>query len=128
LIAKIPDDIVFIGRVRDRELVQLYNNASVFVYIPFYEGFGLPPLEAMACGTPVLVSDIPVLREVCGNAALYADPKDVDAIAFQIQSIVQRDAAQQKEWKKRGLLHTAAYTWDKTAELYKKHFLAALSL
>ena len=74
------ENIKFLGRVSDDELIRLYQTASCFIFPSIYEGFGLPPLEAMACGCPVLVSDIPVEREVCGDAALYFNPYDVQSI------------------------------------------------
>jgi len=64
----------YLGRVSDEELVRLYNQAACFIFPSLYEGFGLPPIEAMSCGCPILVSDIPVLHEVCGDAATYFDP------------------------------------------------------
>ena len=68
------DNIYYLGRVTDEELASLYNQAVCFIFPSLYEGFGLPPLEAMSCGCPVLASDIPVIREVCGEAVLYFDP------------------------------------------------------
>ena len=67
-------NIRYLGRVSDEELVRLYNQAVCFIFPSLYEGFGLPPIEAMSCGCQVLVSDIPVLHEVCGDAATYFDP------------------------------------------------------
>ena len=68
------DNLHYLGRVSDAELVRLYNQAACFIFPSLYEGFGLPPIEAQSCGCPVLVSDIPVLREVCGDTATYFDP------------------------------------------------------
>ena len=79
-IAGSTENIKFLGRVNDDELIRLYQTASCFIFPSIYEGFGLPPLEAMACGCPVLASDIPVEREVCGDAALYFNPYDVQSI------------------------------------------------
>ena len=78
----------FLGRVSDEELVRLYNQAVCFIFPSLYEGFGLPPIEAMSCGCPVLVSDIPVLREVCGDAATYFDPYNPYAIRKAIQQFL----------------------------------------
>lgn len=78
----IPTDrIKWLGRVTDSELKEYYANAHAFIYPSIYEGFGIPPLEAMACGTPTIVSDIPPLQEVCGEASLYVSPLDVEDIA-----------------------------------------------
>ena len=81
-------NIRYLGRVTDEELVQLYNQAVCFIFPSLYEGFGLPPIEAMSCGCPVLVSDIPVLREVCGDAATYFNPLDVNDIRQAIKHLL----------------------------------------
>ena len=78
----------FLGRVSDEELVRLYNQAVCFIFPSLYEGFGLPPIEAMSCGCPVLVSDIPVLHEVCGDTATYFDPYNPYAIRKAIQQFL----------------------------------------
>ena len=78
-------NIRYLGRITDEELVRLYNQAVCFIFPSLYEGFGLPPIEAMSCGCPVLVSDIPVLREVCGDAATYFNPLDVNDIRQTIR-------------------------------------------
>lgn len=78
---------MLIGRVDDASLPALYSGAEWFVYLSMYEGFGLPPLEAMACGTPVLVSDIEVFKEVVGGAAVTVDCYDVDRIAQSLIAI-----------------------------------------
>lgn len=82
------DNIHYLGRVTDEELVRLYNQAVCFIFPSLYEGFGLPPIEAMSCGCPVLVSDIPVLREVCGDAATYFGPYNPYAIRKTIQQFL----------------------------------------
>jgi len=80
--------VQYLGRVSDEELVRLYNQAVCFIFPSLYEGFGLPPIEAMSCGCPVLVSDIPVLHEVCGDAATYFDPYNPYAIRKAIQQFL----------------------------------------
>lgn len=80
-------DIVLTDYVDERDLIRLYNAADAFVYPSFFEGFGLPPLEAMACGTPVAVSDATSLPEVVGDAGVYFDPFDVDSIAAAIRKL-----------------------------------------
>ena len=82
-------NIRYLGRVTDEELVQLYNQAVCFIFPSLYEGFGLPPIEAMSCGCPVLVSDIPVLHEVCGDAATYFDPYNPYAIRKAINQFLE---------------------------------------
>ena len=90
------NNIIFKGYVSDNELTSLMNNAEAFVYVSFYEGFGLPPLEAMSLECPVIVSDIPAHREVCSNAALYADPYDIDDIKNKINDVLLNDKLKQE--------------------------------
>lgn len=78
----------YLGRVTDGALRALYEHAACFVFPSRYEGFGLPAVEAMACACPVVASDIPVLREVCGDAALFADPFSQDAFVRQVARIL----------------------------------------
>jgi glycosyltransferase involved in cell wall biosynthesis len=85
-IAEIPR-IVFTGRISDEMIRGLYNLAKFFVFPSYYEGFGYPPLEAMACGTAAAVSDIPVLREACADAAFYFDPFSPESIARAIDTL-----------------------------------------
>ena len=80
-------NIIFTGYVSEEELVNLYSNAQIFVYPSLYEGFGLPPLEAMACGCPTAVSNVTSLPEVCGDASLYFNPNDYDSIKDAISKI-----------------------------------------
>src|SRR5207253_1940106 len=75
-VALADDALIMAGYVTDGELHALYENAACFIFPSFYEGFGLPPLEAMHCGCPVIVSDRASLPEVCGEAAVYCDPDD----------------------------------------------------
>lgn len=82
------EDVLFPGYIKDEDLPALYSHADCFVYPSLYEGFGLPPLEAMACGCPVVVSDRGSLPEVCGDAALYVDPTNPSAIASAIVSVL----------------------------------------
>ena len=91
------NNIRYLGRVTDEELVRLYNQAVCFIFPSLYEGFGLPPIEAMSCGCPVLVSDIPVLHEVCGDAATYFDPYNPYAIRKAIQQFLttHRESSEQ---------------------------------
>ncbi len=80
--------IIFTGYLEDKELINLYAGAEVFCYPSLYEGFGLPPLEAQACGCPVLVSDRTSLPEIFGNSALYCNPEDIDDIAENLQILM----------------------------------------
>jgi glycosyltransferase involved in cell wall biosynthesis len=99
------------GRVSSDELVRLYRTAAVVVFPSLYEGFGQPPLEAMACGCPVASSDAAALPEVCGDAARYFDPTSPEAIAEAVAEVLRR----RDEFARRGLERARAFTWDECA-------------
>lgn len=82
------NNVVFTGYISDYELAGLYKNARIFIYPSFYEGFGLPPLEAMGCGCPVVISRLASLPEVCGDAAYYINPYKAEDIAEAIRNIL----------------------------------------
>jgi len=103
------------GYVSDAELATYYRHAQAVVYVPLYEGFGLPPLEAMAAHVPVLVSDIPALREVCGAAALYRSPSSVPEIADGLREIIVNTALRAR-LRELGDARRAELTWDRAAE------------
>lgn len=107
--------IVFTNYVSDETLCVLYNKAKALIYPSFYEGFGLPPLEAMASGCPVIVSDIPTHREVCGEAVLYVDPHSPEQLTSAIQTLVGSKELQQ-ELKAKGLARSREFSWDRTAQ------------
>jgi glycosyltransferase involved in cell wall biosynthesis len=115
LVEKEKDYIKYLGYVSNEELAGLYSSTSVFAYMSLYEGFGLPPLEAMACGAPVLTSDIPCIREVCGDVALYADPWSIDSIFESLKQVIN-DGVLQKELSDKGLKHSKKFNWDITAD------------
>lgn len=117
----IKKTVLFLGHLPDEDLAGLYNLATVFVYPSLYEGFGLPPLEAMACGVPVVTSDIPVLRETCGDAALFIRPEDTDSIAAGILSLLS-DENGRRILSRLGIEHAARYSWNSTAETYRSLF------
>ena len=108
------------GRVPRDELVRLFQTASALVFPSLYEGFGQPPLEAMACATPVAVSDIPPLREVCGDAAVYFDPLDPDGIAAGIEAALARGGGD-------GPARAAQFTWERCAREHDEVYSALLS-
>ena len=108
------DDIIFTGHVSDEEVVSLYNAAEVFVHPSLFEGFGLPPLEAMACGTPVITANTTSLPEVVGDAAVQVDPLDVEALAGAMARVTG-DAGLRAELRARGLERAGQFTWEKTA-------------
>lgn len=101
------------GRVTDAELRALYEGAECFVYPSFYEGFGLPPLEAMTCGCPIVVSRAASLPEVCGDAAVYCDPNDPADIGRALDEVLE-NAALQSELRRRGQERAAQFTWTRS--------------
>jgi len=113
------------GYVSDQQLRALYEGAACFVFPSFYEGFGLPPLEAMCCGCPVIVSDRASLPEVCADAALYCNPDDPATLAAQLRRVL-RSPALTDELRMRGHQRAAQLTWDRAArefaELMDLHF------
>lgn len=117
-------DVRFLGRTSDRELLELYNQADCFVMPSLYEGFGLPPLEAMACGCPVLVSDIPVVREICADAARYFNPHSVEDIRRAIREQLECDDSTRNEQIRRGLENLDRFSWlrsgNKIVEIVEK--------
>lgn len=117
----IDSKIRFLGRVADEELVSYYSRALAFVYPSFYEGFGFPPLEAMACGTPVICSDSSSLPEVGGDAVVYCNPYDVEDIKEKITLLLDDEDLQEKMIKK-GLERAKMFSWDKSAEQHLEIF------
>lgn len=107
-------NVHFLGYVSDGELRALYERAHCFVYPSLYEGFGLPPLEAMACGCPVIVSNVASLKEVCGAAALYCDPTSHEDIAAKI-SLLLADAGLRGKLCETGKMRAAGFRWIDTA-------------
>ncbi len=113
------NNIKFLGRVDDEKLVELYSNAICFVYPSLYEGFGIPPLEAQACGCPVVLSDIPVFREIYKDSALYFDPLDVDDIANKIEEVLN-DENLRAYLVRKGIENSQKYTWENSAKSFFK--------
>ena len=107
--------IVITGYVPDEDLAALYSGAMVFVYPSFYEGFGLPPLEAMQCGVPVIVSNTSSLPEVVGDAGILVDPKDGDAICQGILNIY-RDNILKMQMTANSLKNAERFSWKRCAE------------
>lgn len=112
--AETRGSVVRLGRIGREEMRSLYGLASVMVFPSLYEGFGLPVLEAMACGCPVLSSERGALREVGGDACRYFDPTDEEAAAVLLQEILSSPAALQ-ELRERGLARAAQFSWQKSA-------------
>ena len=116
-------NIVLMGRVTDEELIKLYSTALCFVYPSFYEGFGIPPLEAQACGCPCIVSNATSLPEVCGNSVLYCDPYSVDNIALKLDEMVG-NIKLRSSLSAKGLENVKRFKWKdsalKIAKIIKK--------
>ncbi len=110
--SSVTADILLPGRVPEELLPALYWHADVFVLPSLYEGFGLPVLEAMACGTPTVTSNVSSLPEVAGSAAILVDPEDTQALAAGIGEARTRAG----ELSRAGILQAASFTWDRTAE------------
>ena len=106
--------VLFPGYLTRAELLALYSAAEVFVWPSLYEGFGLPPVEAMACGTPVVSSDVAAMPEVLGAAARYASPHDAGAFADAVRSLLD-DPAARAEFVARGRTQAARYDWRSNA-------------
>jgi len=116
---ELPAHIRYLGYVTDRELKALYQHATAFIYPSLYEGFGLPPLEAMACECPVIVSDIPPHHEVCGDAAVYCNPNSPDDIARHILEVMT-DQDLRHHLITAGQEQATIFSWKKTANLFFK--------
>jgi glycosyltransferase involved in cell wall biosynthesis len=107
------------GYVPERDLPILYSMASVFVYPSLYEGFGLPILEAMSCGIPVITSNRASMPDVGGDAALYVDPTETDALAHAIERITSQDTLR-RELISKGLARVQRYSWQTIIKQYLK--------
>ena len=118
-----PEGVVVRGRVAPEELVCLYRTASALVFPSLYEGFGQPPLEAMACGCPVATSSAGSLPEVCGDAARYFDPRSPTAIADGVLDVL----AHPDEWAPRGIARAAQFSWDECAREHEELYHAVSS-
>ncbi len=110
----LQERVVFLGEVPEEELPALYNGAMLFIFPSLYEGFGLPVLEAMACGVPVVCSNSSSLPEIAGQAALMVDPFDVDALSKAIERVLQDDALR-ITMREEGLKRAAQFPWERTA-------------
>lgn len=105
---------VYYGPADEEELVMLYNCAWAFVFPSIYEGFGLPPLEAMACGTPVVSASIPALREVLGGAAVWVEPDDPEGVAAGLVRL-RDDEPERTRLRAEGLARAQRFRWDRAA-------------
>lgn len=111
----LQSDVIFIGYVTEEELPRWYNCADLFVYPCMYTGFSMPCLEAMACGTPVITSNVSVLPEVVGEGGITVDPYDVDGLARVMYEVLTDDSLRE-DLIQRGLQRARMFSWDKAAE------------
>jgi glycosyltransferase involved in cell wall biosynthesis len=113
----------FLGYLPEETLAVMYRLAGVFVFPSLYEGFGLPPLEAMASGTPVVTSNVSSLPEVAGNAAILVDPYDPQAIADGIRRVMT-DGPLRAELRRKGLARAQQFSWEtsvrRVREIYRE--------
>jgi glycosyltransferase involved in cell wall biosynthesis len=112
---KLHKHVRFLGYLKDDTLTVLYRLASVFVFPSLYEGFGLPPLEAMASGTPVVTSNVSSLPEVTGNAAVLVDPYDVESIEDGMRRVLD-DPKLAEELRLKGLQRAREFSWERSVE------------
>ncbi|MBE0069263.1 glycosyltransferase family 4 protein [Thermoanaerobacterium thermosaccharolyticum] len=111
---KLENKIIFTDYIDNVEMLYLYNNADISVYPSIYEGFGIPPLEAMACGSPVVVSNVTSLPEVVGDAALLVDPFNVDDIADKIYKVIS-DRNLNNTLREKSVIQANKFSWGKCA-------------
>lgn len=122
----IADHVRFLSFLDDRDLPAVYNLASAFVYPSIYEGFGLPPLEAMACGTPTVVSNAASLPEVVGSAALQVDPTDVDGLAARLIQVMTDDDTR-ATLRTTGPVQAQSFSWTTAAETVLRQYARLLT-
>jgi glycosyltransferase involved in cell wall biosynthesis len=111
---QVPEGVRSLGHVRRAELVHLYRTAAALVFPSLYEGFGQPPLEAMACGCPVVCSNVASLPEVVGDAARLFDPSSTEELVAAVEEVL----GDPDPWRRRGLEQAARFTWEKTAQAH----------
>jgi glycosyltransferase involved in cell wall biosynthesis len=119
------NDVILTGYVSDEDLPALYRAARAFVYPSLFEGFGLPPLEAMACGTPVVTSGVSSLPEITGGAAMLIDPNDEQSLAKALIEIISDDLLRAR-MREKGIAQAKKFTWraaaEKTLRLYQEAY------
>jgi glycosyltransferase involved in cell wall biosynthesis len=123
----VANDIKSLGFVKDEDLPNLYRAAGAFVYPSLYEGFGMPPIEAMACGCPVISSTRGSLGEVVGDAAAIVDPEEVKSMASALETFAS-SASTRDRFRVAGLKRAAQFDWARTAERTLEVYKKALSV
>jgi glycosyltransferase involved in cell wall biosynthesis len=125
---KLYEKVIFVQNVSDQELVNLYRNAIALIMPSLMEGFGLPALEAMANKCLVLASDIPSLKEVCADTAIYFDPYNVNDIMQKMKEVYSNDMYYYSGKKEKGLERVKNFSWEKTARETLKVYESCISL
>ena len=110
----ISSSVIFTDFIPLKDLPLFYNACEFLIYPSFYEGFGLPPLEAMACGTPVIASNVTSVPEVCKNSAILVNPNDVNELSYSMERVLT-DSFLKLTMIERGLLTSNKYSWKNTA-------------
>jgi glycosyltransferase involved in cell wall biosynthesis len=119
--------VCFTGFIPDANLPDLYRGAIALIFPSLYEGFGLPPLEAMACGTPVITSNVSSLPEVVGDSAILVDPFDENALSYNIEKLINDDDLR-KYLSLKGISRSKQFTWERTAKLTQSILNDAINL
>ena len=113
---KFKDDVIFTGRISDQELEKIFASAMALFYISYFEGFGVPMLEAFNCNVPVICSDRTALPEIAGEAAMKVDPFDIGMIT-EAMGKVENDQELRSELIAKGIQRKNEFSWDRTADL-----------
>lgn len=116
------NSVLFLGYVPDEDLASLYYSASLYVFPSLYEGFGLPPLEAMSCGLPVAASNAEGIREICGSACEYFDPENIKDIIAKIKFVLA-NSNQRDNLRKSGFEQIKKYNWEEAAKRHLEIYL-----
>ena len=122
---RVKDRLLLTGYLGDGDLRALYNTCTVLSYPALYEGAGLPPLEAMACGAPVVTTEARAISEMVGDAALRLPPQDYEALAKTLLELLSDDSAR-KKLSERGIKHVAQYTWNRAVSATYETYLEAI--
>ncbi len=115
----LQEEVIFVGYVSENDITKYYNAADLFVYPSLYEGFGMPPLEAMACGTPVVTSNVTSLPEVVADSAITIDPQDIDAFVNAMYDVLTDEKLRETMIIK-GLKRAQLFNWEKSAEKMRR--------
>ncbi len=124
---RIKSRVILVGRLPDEHLAAIYSGATAFLFPSLFEGFGLPPLEAMQCGTPVLASNTSSIPEVVGDAGILLPPKDID-VWCQAMLQLSRQPALRKELSKKSLQRSKLFSWQRFIEQTLHGYQASLEI